>query len=188
MVAAWLNGHARFVGITDSLDHCDVDIDRSGLPEQFYAENQPAEVLLPQQNALDPLQRSSIDPDSITTPDERMRLDLDVMLDNLEDPVDFAWRNRGRESGASHKIMNACSGHNLKVVLQPCLDKDVAGKQGKSDYLGPVFPSARRRIEWEENLKPLGQQVTGNNLFMVVPGVECVPPVIGPWRPVFRMQ
>jgi hypothetical protein len=178
MFASWRNGQGTFAGITDSLDHCDVNIDRSGLTKQLYAQHQPAEVLLPQQNSLDTLQRSGVDSDSITTPDEGMWLNFDVMLDNLEDPLNLAWRNHRRESGASHKIVNACSGYNIKVMRKTRLNKDIAGKQGKSDQLGPVFPSAGCRIEREENLKTLGHQVARNNLFMVVPGVKRVPPVI----------
>jgi hypothetical protein len=188
MLAFWRNGQVTFVGITDSLDNRNVDIDRSGLSEQFYAQNQSAEVLLPQENALDSLQRSGIDPDSITAPDEGMWLDFDVMLDNLEDPLNLAWGNYCGKSGASHKIVNASSGYNIKVMRKARLNKDIAGKQGKSDQLGPVFPSAGCRIEREENLKTLGHQVARNNLFMVVPGVKRVPPVTWLSCCVFRMD
>jgi hypothetical protein len=107
----------------DSLNDGNIHLHRSGFPQQLNGEDEPAEVLLPDQNPFDSLERSGFDPDQVSTVNKRVRLDFDTSFDCLADALNLPGRNDGRNSGGADKPVNARGGHDIQVTLQSVLNE-----------------------------------------------------------------
>jgi hypothetical protein len=135
----------------------------------------PFQILLANQDSLEPLQRSRYDAYPVSASQKGVRLNSISPFDRLSNRLDLGFRNGCHFTVDTQNGNDPRGGHYVEPPILYSPQKQVAGEQRKRELHGAVLPSASRVVKREKDFEPLGGEKLGNDLLVLMSCVNRAP-------------